>query len=88
VSMTSPVSGTQFKAPATVTLSAKASDSDGTVSKVEFYNGASKLATVTRSPYTVTFTGVPAATYTVTAKAYDNLGAVTTSAPVTVTVMP
>ena len=82
------MSGAQFKAPATVTLSATASDSDGTISKVEFYNGSSRLATDTSSPYSVTFTGVPAATYTITAKAYDNSGAVTTSAPVTVTVTP
>ncbi|MEI6560947.1 MAG: Ig-like domain-containing protein [Verrucomicrobiota bacterium] len=86
VSLTSPVGATQLKAPATITLSAAASDSDGTITKVEFYNGSSLLATKTTSPYSVTFTGVPVGTYTVTARAYDNAGASTTSAAVTVTV--
>ena len=88
VSLTSPVGATQLKAPATVTLSAAASDSDGTITKVEFYNGSSLLATCTRSPYSVTFTGIPVGVYVVTARAYDNAGASTTSAAVTVTVTP
>ncbi|MCX6966245.1 MAG: Ig-like domain-containing protein [Verrucomicrobia bacterium] len=88
VSLTSPLNGAQLKAPATITLTASASDSDGTISKVEFYNGSSLLATDTASPYTVTFTGVPAGTYTVSARAYDNSGAATTSAAATVKVSP
>ncbi|MBC7450418.1 MAG: endo-1,4-beta-xylanase, partial [Cytophagales bacterium] len=39
VSLTSPVAGTKFNTPATLTLSATASDADGTVSTVQFYNG-------------------------------------------------
>ena len=88
VSLTSPTNGASYLPPATITLSATATDSDGTISKVEFYSGTSLLATDTTNPYSVTFTGVPAATYTITAKAYDKSGAVTTSAPVTVTVTP
>ena len=88
VSLTSPANGSQFKAPATVTLTATASDSDGTISKVEFYNGSTLVATDTTSPYSVTFTGVAAGTYTVKARAYDNKGASTTSTAVTVTVTP
>jgi chitinase len=40
------------------------------------------------SPYTFSWTGVAAGTYSVTAKAYDNLGATTTSSAVSVTVNP
>lgn len=86
VSLTSPTNGSNFTAPANVTLTAAASDSDGTVSKVEFYNGTTLVATATSSPYTVTFTGITVGNYTVTAVAYDNSGASTTSAPVAVTV--
>lgn len=86
VSLTSPANGSKYRAPATITIAAAASDADGSISKVEFYNGTAKLATVTRSPYSVKFTGVPAATYTVTARAYDNKGASTVSAARTVTV--
>ena len=88
VALTSPVSGSTFKAPATVTLSASASETGGTISKVEFYNGSTLLATDTISPYSVTFSGVPAATYTITVRAYDTKGVSTTSAPVTVKVSP
>ncbi len=77
------VSGT---APATVGLSATASDSDGTITKVEFFNGSALLASITSSPFTYSWTGVGSGTYSVTAKATDNLNAVTTSSLKTVTV--
>jgi hypothetical protein len=77
------VSGT---APATVSLSATATDTDGTISKVEFLNGTTVLATITASPYTYSWTSVAAGTYSVTARATDSGNAVTTSAVKTVTV--
>ncbi len=77
------ISGT---APATVSLSATAADSDGTINKVEFFNGSTLLATILSSPYTYSWTGVAAGTYSVTAKATDNLNALTTSSVKTVTV--
>ena len=86
VSLTSPANGANFTPPATVTLSATASDSDGTITKVEFYSGSTLLATDTTSPYSVTFTGVLAGTYFVSARAYDNAGASTTSGTAVVTV--
>lgn len=86
VSLTSPANGASFTAPASITISANATDSDGTVSKVDFYNGATLLNSDTTSPYSYTWTGVAAGTYSITAKATDNSGAVTTSAAVSVTV--
>ena len=86
VALTQPASGTSFTAPATVNLTATASDSDGTVTKVEFFNGPTKLGEDATAPYAYTWTGVTAATYTLTARATDNLGASTTSAPSTITV--
>ena len=65
--------------PGTFSLSASASDSDGTVSKVEFYNGSTLLSTDTSSPYTASFVQSVVGTYTLTARAYDNAGAMTTS---------
>jgi hypothetical protein len=73
-------------APATVSLSATASDADGTIASVAFYNGATLLATVTSAPYTYAWTSVAAGTYSLTAKATDNSGAVTTSSVQSVTV--
>ncbi|WP_198938009.1 Ig-like domain-containing protein, partial [Pelomonas sp. KK5] len=85
VSLSAP-NGTSYTSPATIALSATAADSDGTIAKVEFYLGATKLATVTSAPYSFSWTNVAAGSYTLTAVATDNLGASTTSASVTVTV--
>ena len=73
-------------APATVGLSATATDADGTVSKVEFFNGSVILASITASPYTYSWTNVGAGSYSITAKATDNSGAVTTSSVKTVSI--
>ncbi|SFN30809.1 chitinase [Chitinophaga sp. YR627] len=86
VSITSPAAGASFTAPASITITASASDADGSIAKVEFYNGATKLGQATAAPYSYTWTNVAAATYSLTAVATDNAGAVTTSAAVSVTV--
>ncbi len=86
VSITSPANGATYTAPASVTINATAADSDGTVSKVDFYQGTTLLGTDTTSPYSYTWTNVAAGSYSLTAKATDNLGAVTTSAAVGITV--
>ncbi len=86
MSLTAPANGATYTAPATVSLTATAADSDGTVSKVEFYQGATKLGEDTTSPYAYTWNSVAAGSYTLTAKAYDNSGAVTSSASVGITV--
>jgi predicted phage tail protein len=86
VSLTSPTSGTTFTAPASIALTASATDSDGTIQKVEFYNGATLLGSSTTSPYYFTWPNVPAGSYSVGAAATDNLGAKTVSAWVDFTV--
>ncbi len=87
VSLTSPANGSTFTAPASITLTATAADSDGTIQKVEFFHGGTNLiATVNTAPYTFPWTGVPQGSYVLTAVATDNQTATTTSAPVNVTV--
>jgi hypothetical protein len=86
VVLTAPANGTTYTAPAAINLTATAADSDGTVSKVEFYNGATLLGTSTTAPYSYSWTSVVAGTYTLSAKSYDNLNAVATSTAATVTV--
>jgi hypothetical protein len=86
VTLTQPANGATFAAPATVNLTATASDADGTVTKVEFYNGAAKLGEDLTAPYNFTWSGVAAGTYTLTARAVDNLGGAGTSAASTITV--
>jgi cytochrome c peroxidase len=86
VSITGPAAGAVFTAPAAVTITANAADSDGTVSRVEFFQGAVKLGEDLTSPYSFAWSGVAAGTYSLTARATDSAGAVTTSAAVNITV--
>jgi chitinase len=86
VSLTSPTHGATFTAPASVTLAATASDANGTVSKVEFFQGSTKLGEDTSSPYSYTWSGVTAGTYSITARATDNQNATTTSSAASITV--
>lgn len=68
-------------------IEAVASDADGTIEKVEFYyDGDHLLETITVAPYVVQWDGVQDGSYALTARAYDNDGAVTTSNAVIVEV--
>jgi hypothetical protein len=67
-------------------VNATAADSDGTVTKVDFFNGSTLVGTATSAPFSVTLTNLAAGSYSLTAKATDNGGATTTSAPVNITV--
>jgi len=86
VNLTAPGNGATFTAPASITVSANASDSDGTVTKVEFYAGATKIGEDTSAPYSITWNNVASGGYSLTAKATDNDGAITTSSAASITV--
>ncbi|MFZ6745257.1 Ig-like domain-containing protein [Undibacterium sp. JH2W] len=86
VSLTAPVANSSVAGKATITITANATDADGTVSKVEFYNGATLLGSSTTSPYSYNWVNVIPGTYSITAKATDNLSGTTTSSPVSITV--
>lgn len=89
VAITAPASGTTITQGSTVAITASAADSDGTVARVEFYDGATLLGTDTTAPYAfswVTSTATATGTRSLTARAFDNTGAATTSAAVSVTV--
>lgn len=86
VSLISPTSGASICSGATLTLTATASDPDGSISKVEFYNGTTLITTVTSSPYTYSWTSAPTGSLSITAKAYDNTTGTASSSAVSVTV--
>jgi regulation of enolase protein 1 (concanavalin A-like superfamily) len=86
VSLSSPSAGATYTAPATITLNAAASDSDGTISRVDFYRGSTLIGSDASSPYSYAWSGVPAGSYQLTAVARDNDGATRTSAAIGVTV--
>lgn len=86
VSLTAPANGASFPANTSITVSANASDTDGTIASVSFYRGTTLIATDTTSPYSVTWTNVPTGTYSLTAEARDDDGATTMSAARSITV--
>lgn len=86
VSITGPQPGAEFIAPAEFDFIAQASDLDGTVIKVDFFSGANLLGTVTESPFVFRVTGLEAGAHSLIARATDNRGAATSSAPVNILV--
>jgi regulation of enolase protein 1 (concanavalin A-like superfamily) len=86
VTLTSPANGATYTAPASMALTASASDPNGTVARVEFYNGTTLLNSDTTAPYAFTWSSVAAGTYALRAVAYDNAGGSGSSATATITV--
>lgn len=82
VQLTSPADGSVFAAPDTVTLTASASDPDGSVAMVEFLEGTNVLAMVMTSPFSLVVSNLTSGAHQFTARATDNMGAVTISAPI------
>ncbi len=82
----SPTAGTVFTAPATISMTASASDPDGSVAMVEFYQGGTKVGEDATAPYAFDWPGVGVGSYALRAVAVDALGARGTSAVVTVSV--
>ena len=90
VALTSPAAGTPFVAPASVALAATATDSDGTIAKVDFYANGLLVGTDTTGPgpYTAVWPDAATGSYSLTAVATDDGGASRTSSPVTIAVSP
>lgn len=70
-----------------VTINATASDTDGTVTQVQFFQGATTIGVDTTAPYGIVWNGVAPGNYTLTARATDSQGLIGTSAPVNITVV-
>lgn len=85
VGITLPVAGT-VSAPFTASIKVATADSDGFVSKVDYYDGTVKVATSSSEPFGVSLANLALGTHNLTAVATDNLGLSTTSASVEVIV--
>jgi len=77
LTVTSPVNGASFTEPATVTLAATASDNDGYVASVKFFQNGTLLFTDTQYPYTFVVSNLSTGTYTFGVHATDNNGLTT-----------
>jgi hypothetical protein len=86
INIISPTNNAVYNAPASISLSATATDTNGNVTNVIFYQGETLLANVTTAPYTYSWTNVPAGSYVLTAVAMDDNRVTSISDPVSVTV--
>ena len=78
VAITNPEEGDVFPAYADFTITADASDEDGTITEVEFYDGQFYVGEDDTAPYSFTVKKAYPKEYTLVAKATDNDGGVTT----------
>jgi plastocyanin len=79
VSITNPVSGAVFSAPANVSVQASATISSGTVTNVQFLIGSTVLANKTAAPYVAVTNNLAAGTYKLSAIATGNDGSTATN---------
>lgn len=86
VSITSPQNGSSFAPDESITISANASDFDGSVSQVEFYIDGDSIATDNSSPYSVSWSTSSEGNYVLTAIVTDDEGAQAVSDDVTILV--
>src|SRR5688572_1632163 len=86
VSLIDPANGTTYPAATSVVINANASDADGAVSKVEFFQGNTKLGEDATGPYSFTWNPLAPGNYALKAVATDNGSVSTTSSLVNITV--
>jgi plastocyanin len=79
VSITNPVAGEVFAAPASVSIQASTSDSSGTVTSVQFLVGTNVVATSTTPPFAAVTNNLPAGNYNLFAIATDSNGLTATN---------
>jgi len=85
VTITNPPDNSVFGNTDFINLMSTASETNGSVTNVQYFDGLLSLGNRTASPYTLTTT-FPLGVHTLTAVASDSLGVTATSAPVIVTI--
>lgn len=81
-----PAANVVFQPPAAIQITVSATDPDGAVSQVDFYQDGMLIGSASGAPYSVVWTDVGPGSYSLTAVATDNQGASTTSSAVTIRV--
>lgn len=86
IAFTAPLIGAAFGSAADVPLAVSTSDPDGSVVSVEYFAGSVSLGEVRQPPFSLTWSNALAGPHTLIARATDNSGDWTTSAPRTIRV--
>lgn len=86
ISITSPSNNSSFSQGTAINITASASDLDGTITKVEFYDGDTKIGEDTTAPFSFNWMNATVGTHQLKAIAIDNEAAETTSQSINITV--
>ena len=86
VTITSPAYNTSYPSPANITINTTATSNGGTIAKIEFYQGSTKIGEDLTAPYSFTWMDVTAGSYVLKAIATDNIGQTGTSQEVNIVV--
>lgn len=87
VGISSPLDGkTYAENPATIPISATATDRYGVINQVEFLSGNQVLGVSENEPYELTWQNVPPGSHTLTARATNGTNETATSGPITIIV--
>jgi hypothetical protein len=84
VAIVSPANNATFTVPFSFNLAADASDPDGSIATVEFFDGTTLLGVATNAPFNITVNSLPEGPHQLTAKATDNSGLSMTSPAVNI----
>ena len=89
ISWVTPANNSTFIQPKTITLTASATDADGTVTNVAFFNGSTLLGNIASgvgNQFSLTWSNAAVGSYTLSARATDNSGA-TNQSPATIAIV-
>ena len=86
ITLDNPTQGATTGVSTGIWCRATANDPDGTVVRVDFLANGRSVGFSTHEPFAIWWTNATAGSYTLTARATDDLGVTTQSEPVTVTV--
>ena len=86
VNITSPTNNSSFSQGTAINITASASDLDGSIAKVEFYDGETKIGEDTSSPFSFSWNGASVGNHSLKAIATDNEGATATSSIISISV--
>jgi len=79
VSILFPTTNSVVGGPTNLVIQVSATDSDGTIARVDFFLGTAQAGTLTNGPFNLALTNLTAGNYNVHARATDNFGGTTDS---------
>jgi len=86
ITLTAPSNGAGYTAPATINLAASVTTNGHSITKVQFYNGATLLGEDTSAPYSFTWNNVGSGNYSLTAGVVYDSGSTVASSSVDIAI--